>query len=212
MFLSFIFIASAHNVHTIWILFIVSYICGLQWLVMFLIEFFGITKWDVKVVLYLLVCIIMIYIACGRDHQLASFFVACPALALTLLPQVLTSTGRKYWKSTMSDFVYFIYVCFGYWDSNGICRTLFQVEEKVKIFNDTHLAGRGHIYRKSSKETEDVIEKKDDYYYFNYVISATIGTRVLLIMIFKIFTPLALYVRYTCPYPIFVYDQTLLDR
>ena len=184
---------------------------------MFLIEFVGITQWDIKVVMYLLICFIMIYIECSRIELLALLFVACPALNLTILPQILTSAGRRYWKSTINDFAYFIYVCFGYWDSSGICRTLFQVEEKVKIFNNlTSAPLSSRCYTRSSTSTKPASprEKKDEdsYYYFNHVISSTIGTRVLLLMIFKVFTPLALYVRYTCSYPIFVYDKKLLNR
>lgn len=171
---------------------------------MFIVEFVGITQWDIKVVMYLLICFIMIYIECSRIELLALLFVACPALNLTILPQILTSSGRRYWKRTMSEFVYFIYVCFGYWDSSGICRKYFQVEEKVKIFNSltsAPLSSRGYT---RSEETKD----EDRYYYFNHVISSTIGTRVLLLMIFKFFIPLALYVRHTCPYPI----KELLNR
>ena len=210
---------------TFMLLILAPSLCALQWAVMFLIELIGISHWDVKVILYLIICFIMIYITCTRVEVLAIFFVLCPAVNLTLLPQLLTSTGLKYWKSTTSDYLYFIYVSFGYWDSNGTAAATFQVEQKVKTFNSTSSStrqARGHYTNSSSatsseskgekKESENSLELEESYYYFNHVISSTIGTRVLLLMIFKILTPIALYVRYTCPYPIFVYDEKLLKR
>ena len=209
-----------YGYYTFTLLYLGPSLYALQWAVMFLIELIGISHWDVKVILYLIICFIMIYITCTRVEVLAILFVLCPAVSLTFLPQLLTSTGLKYWKSTMSDYIYFIYVSFGYWDSSGTCSTLFQVEEKVKTFNSTSSIPRacGHYTNSSSeskgekKESKDSLELEESYYYFNHVISSTIGTRVLLLMIFKIFTPIALYVRYTCPYPIFVYDEKLLKR
>jgi hypothetical protein len=47
---------------------------------------------------------------------------------------------------------------------------------------------------------------------YNNVISTTIGTRVLLLAFFNILTPLALYVRYTAPFPILVFDEDLLRK
>ena len=196
----------------------------LQWMVMFLVELVGIRQCEVKVILYSLTCFILIYITCASTSVLAILFVLLPALGLMFLPQVLTSTGIKYWKSTINDFVYFIYVCFGYWDSKGICSTMFQVEQKVKIFNSTTSVPRAsgnyiHVRSTIKFQSEDNAAKKENsvdleesYYYFYHVISSTIGTRVLLLMIFKIFTPLALYIRYTCPFPICVYDEKLLSR
>lgn len=188
-----------------------------HWMIMFLIDFAGIHQWEVRVTLYLLLCFLMIYITCNRTEALAILFVLLPATGLTILPQVLTSTGLVYLKSTMKDLVYFIYVCFGYWDSSGICRTLFQIEQKIKVFNSTAstpMASKHYIRsqskdRASKKEVNNSVELDESFY---NIISSTIGTRVLLLLLFKIFTPLALYIRFTCPFPLFVYDEKLLSR
>ena len=198
----------------------------IAWALVFLIEFVGTKRFEVKTALYFLVCFLMIYLSC-LNKNIAILFTIAPTIGLVLLPQVLTKVGRQYWSDTAGDFRYFIYTCFGYWDSDGICSMLVQVDEKVKAFNsttpvpvargynvnsDTADGKDGTRAENTTESVHDSLENEDSYYHFSSVISSTIGTRVLLLMIFKFLTPLALYIRYTCPFPIFVYDKKLLAR
>ena len=182
---------------------------ALQWAILFLIELVGITQLEIKTILCFLVSITMIFLTCGGDDILSKGFVISPAIGLLLVPQVLSKAGHQYWKDSFNAFTYFTYACFGYWDSSGVCRALFELDKNVKDFNDVQVAN-DEKSKSDDTTNEEILEIEESYY--SNVISTTIGTRILLLMIFKIFTPIALFIRATCPFPILVYDKKLLTR
>jgi len=216
------------GIYIIDVVFIYGPICFIaQWIIIFLIDFIGISRMETRIAAFSFACFLIAYLTCSDGIVLPFLLSVFPAISVTIYPHVFTGAGRQYWRDTGSDFVYFIYVCFGFWDKDGICRTLFQVDEKVKKFNSTAPipVSRGHyVMKECSKddleresksdqpELEEPVEQEESYHYFSSIISSTIGTRVLLFMIFKYLTPLALYIRYTCPFPIFVHDKKLLAR
>ena len=124
-----------------------------------------------------------------------------PAVFMTLFPHLITKSGQEYWQDIKEHTKYFLFASFGYWDNQGVTRKLLKIDDMVnELQKDTHIGAEENV------DNLDIIEK------YNNVISTTIGTRVLLLAFFNIFTPLALYVRYTAPFPLLVYDKDLLRK
>lgn len=211
MVLSIISIVVFYFLQTLMILIVLLISYPLQWAILFLIELVGINQLEIKTIVSFFINIIMIFLTCGGDELLSLPFTIGPAIGLLLVPQVLSKAGNRYWQHAINAFTYFIYACFGYWDSSGVCSALFELDKKVKDFSKSSSVPLTSAEKSSSdgNESEETSEMEERY---SDAISVTIGTRVLLLLIFKIFTPIVLFIRVTCPFPIFVYDKKLLTR
>lgn len=149
---------------------------------------------------YLLWIIIVLHFGVLQNVLNAFLFSIAPSLFLTIIPHVITRSGQAYWSDMKDHVKYFLFACFGYWDSEGVTRKLLKIDDMADELGDAQAV-----------EAKDV-DVTDTIDIYNHVISTTISTRVLLLAFFNICTPFALFVRYTAPFPICVYDEELLKK